>query len=183
MTRVKHMHSHRMARFWLLLAMTCPAAAHNGPPFPIIEDQRVGPCVIALWTHPDVGTGTFWIMVDPPPHGAVPKDLKVQIGVQPVSGRLPEKRYAARPDNQRGQIQFYVEVPFDAQERWRVHLLLDSSAGHGESTATVEVTPPGLGRWDLLWYASPFAAVGFLWFRALVRRRKRSLPTAPVASP
>ena len=53
-------------------------------------------------------------------------------------------------------------------------LLLDSSAGHGESTATVEVTPPGLGRWDLLWYASPFAAVAFLWFRALARRRTRA---------
>ncbi|MGC9946867.1 MAG: hypothetical protein ABSF64_10905 [Bryobacteraceae bacterium] len=161
-------------RIWLLLAMAFPAAAHNGPPFPIITDRSVGPCVISLWTHPDVGIGTFWIMVDPPPGGAIPKHLRFEIGVQPVSGRLPEKRYAARPDNQRGQVQYYVEAPFDAQEVWRVRLLLDSSAGHAETGATVEVTPPGLGRWDLLWYASPFAAVAFLWFRALVRKRKRT---------
>jgi hypothetical protein len=173
------MHCNRSAALWLLLAMALPAAAHNGPPFPIIVDRRVGPCVISLWTHPDVGIGTFFVMVAPLPGGAVPKDLKVEIGVQPVSGRLPEKRYAARLEKLRGQVQYNAEAPFDAQEVWRVHLLLDSSAGHGEATATVEVTPPGLGRWDLLWYASPFAAVGFLWFRALVRRRKRGRRLTP----
>ncbi len=162
-----------IAGLGLLLAVGLPATAHNGPPFPIIVDRRVGPCVISLWTHPDVGTGTFWIMVDAPPGGAIPKDLHFEIGVQPVSGRLPEKRYAARLDKMRGQVQYYVEVPFDAQELWRVHLLLDSSAGHSETAATVEVTPSGLGRWDLLWYAAPFAAIGFLWFRGLLRRRKR----------
>ncbi|HXM43860.1 MAG TPA: hypothetical protein VN924_21685 [Bryobacteraceae bacterium] len=169
---------HHIAGLWLFVAIASPARAHNGPPFPIVTDRRVGPCVISLWTHPDVGIGTFWVMVDPPPGGAIPKDLKFEIGVQPVSGRLKEKRYAARLDGSSAQVQYYVEVPFDAQELWRVHLLLDSAAGHGESTATVEVTPPGLGRWDLLWYASPFAAVAFLWFRVLVRRKKRnSQPT------
>jgi len=176
------MFRNRAAGLWVLLAAASPAAAHNGPPFPIIVDRLVGPCRISLWTHPDVGIGTFWVMVDPPPGGSLPKDLRFQIGVQPVSGRLPEKRYAARPDNQRGQVQYYVEAAFDAQEVWRVHLLLDSSAGHAETTATVEVTPPGLGRWDLLWYASPFAAVAFLWFRALVRRRKRAAHPSPGAS-
>ena len=112
-------------------------------------------------------------MMEPPRGAALPKDLKIQIGVQPVSGRLPERRYGARLDSSSTQVQYVAEVPFDAQELWRIHLLLDSSAGHGESTATVEVTPPGLGRRDLLWYASPFAAVAFLWIRALMRRRKR----------
>ncbi|MGA2136460.1 MAG: hypothetical protein ABSH50_29570 [Bryobacteraceae bacterium] len=164
---------HHIAALWLLVAVASPAAAHNGPPFPIIVDRHVGPYVISLWTHPDVGTGLFWVMPGPPRGTAVPKDLKIEIGVQPVSGRLREKRYAARLDSSSAQVQYIVEVPFDAQELWRIHVLLDSSAGHGESTATVEVTPPGLGRWDLLWYASPFAAVAFLWLRALARRRKR----------
>jgi len=162
-----------IAGLWLLVAAASPAGAHNGPPFPIIVDRHVGPYVISLWTHPDVGTGSFWIMMEPPRGTDLPKDLKIEIGVQPVSGRLPEKRYAARLDSSSAQVQYIVEVPFDAQELWRIHVLLDSSAGHGESTATVEVTPPGLGRWDLLWYASPFAAVAFLWFRALARRRRR----------
>jgi hypothetical protein len=157
----------------LLVAIASPAGAHNGPPFPIIVDRHVGPYVISLWTHPDVGTGLFWIIMEPSRGAAAPKDLKVEIGVQPVSGRLQEKRYAAKLDSSSAQLQYIVEVPFDVQELWRIHVLLDSSAGFGESTATVEVTPPGLGRWDLLWYASPFAAVAFLWFRVLARRRRR----------
>lgn len=160
----------------LMIVLAIPAAAHNGPPFPIITDRRVGPVVISLWTHPDVGTGTFWVIVNPPKGGSEPKDLRVQIGVQPVTGRLKEKRYNAMLDNT-AQLQYYVETQFDAQEVWRIHLLLDSAAGHGEDYATVFVTPPGLGRWDLLWYASPFAAVGLLWFRAMSKRRKRAQPT------
>jgi hypothetical protein len=162
---------HPITGLWLLVALAFPAAAHNGPPFPIIVDRHVGPYVISLWTHPDVGTGLFWVIPDS--NTRVPKDVKIEIGVQPASGRLPEKCYAARLDSSSAQVQYIAEVPFDAQELWRIHVLLDSSAGHGESTATVEVTPPGLGRWDLLWYASPFAAVAFLWFRALAKKRKR----------
>jgi hypothetical protein len=149
------------------------ATAHNGPPFPIIEGRRVGPCIVALWTHPDVGTGTFFVILDPPPGGSLPKDLKIEIGIQPVSGRLKEVRYTAQREDLRGQVQYNTQVYFDADEIWRVHLLLHSAAGEGEAYATVEATPPGLGRWDLLWFASPFLGVGFLWFRVATRKRVR----------
>lgn len=157
-----------------LSGMVCAtsANAHNGPPFPIITDQRVGPCIISLWTHPDVGLGTFFVMVDPVPGESVPKDLKIQIGVQPVSGRLPEVVYSAWPENQRGQVEFKTEVQFDRQEYWKVHLILVSDAGGGEALSKVEATPPGFGRWDLLLYLLPFAGVGFLWFSAFTKRRR-----------
>jgi hypothetical protein len=164
----------RLTTITLFLTLTTSAGAHNGPPFPIIENQRIGPCVVALWTHPDVGTGTFWVMIDPPSGGKIPKDLKVQLGVQPVSGRLPEKQYPATLDSMRAQVQYYAEIPFDAQEVWRIHLMLESSGGNGEASATVMVTPPGFGRWDLLWFVSPFCAVAFLWIRAIRRRRART---------
>ncbi|MES1258258.1 MAG: hypothetical protein ABUS51_07500 [Acidobacteriota bacterium] len=156
----------------LLGASVRPAGAHNGPPFPLMEGKRVGPCIIALWTHPDVGTGTFFVILDPPPGGSIPKDLKIEIGVQPVSGRLPEVRYAAQREYLRGQVQYNTQVNFDADEIWRVHLLLHSSAGEGEAYATVEATPPGLGRWDLLFFAAPFLGAGFLWFRVATRKRE-----------
>ena len=163
-----------------LLLMFCRGAgAHNGPPFPIITDQRVGPCVISLWTHPDLGTGTFWVMVDPPPGGSVPADLKIQIGVAPVSGRLPEVMYWAWREKQRGQVEFKSEAQFDQDEMWKVRLVLQSSAGGGEATAQVEATPPGFGRWDLLLYALPFVGAGFLWFGLIAKRlgyRKRNQP-------
>ena len=157
----------------LVLMSPMPARAHNGPPFPIIENHRVGPCVISLWTHPDVGTGTFFVFVEPIPGGTVPKDLKVQIGVQPESGRLPEAVYTATEDNSGGQQQYNAIVEFDRDEFWRVRLVLESSQGRGEEFSRVEATPVGFGKWDLLFYLLPFLAVGFLWFRGISRRRSR----------
>ncbi|HLX84667.1 MAG TPA: hypothetical protein VKR59_12270 [Terriglobales bacterium] len=156
-----------------LLCISPPTAnAHNGPPFPIIENQKVGPCVIALWTHPDVGTGTFFVLVDPVPGGKVPDDLKIQIGIEPESGRLPEVLYNADRDSTRGQVEYKVLAQFDRDEFWRVRLILQSSQGGGEAVSRVEATPPGYGRWDLLLYMLPFLAVAILWFRGISRRRR-----------
>jgi hypothetical protein len=157
----------------LLVMMLSPnAVAHNGPPFPIITDQRVGPCIISLWTHPDLGTGYFFVMIDPLPGGAIPKDLKVQIGVQPVSGRLAEVVYSAELQDLRGQVEYKTEVQFDQQENWRVRLILASAAGGGEATSQVVPTPAGFGRWDLLLYLLPFLGVGFLWVTAITKRHR-----------
>jgi hypothetical protein len=162
---------------WLMLPM--PAGAHNGPPFPIIENRRIGPCIVALWTHPDVGTGAFYVFVDPAPGGRVPDDLKIEIAVQPVSGRLPEVLYAAQRVKSHGSIEYNAQAEFDRQELWRVRLILQSLQGGGEAATQVEVTPPGFGRWDLLFYLLPFLLVAFLWFRGISRakrRRNRQLP-------
>jgi hypothetical protein len=150
-----------------------PASAHNGPPFPIIENKKVGPCIVALWTHPDVGTGNFYVFVEPVPGGTVPGDLKIEIGVQPVTGRLPEVLYAAERVKSHGPLQYNAQAEFDRQELWRVRLVVQSSQGDGEATTQVEVTPPGFGRWDLLLYLLPFLLVAFLWFRGISRTRRR----------
>src|SRR5277367_5016250 len=99
----------------IVLISPTPAGAHNGPPFPIIENKKVGPCIVALWTHPDVGTGAFYVFVEPAPGDSVPDDLKVQIGVQPVSGRLPEVLYAAERVKSHGQVQYNAQAAFDRQ--------------------------------------------------------------------
>ena len=157
----------------LLLALSTPARAHNGPPFPIIENKKVGPCIVALWTHPDVGTGAFYVFLEPAPGGSIPDDLKVKIGVRPVTGRLPEKFYDAERVKSRGQVQYNAQADFDRQELWHVRLVIQSSQGSGEATADVEVTPPGFGRWDLLLYLLPFLAVAFLWILGVSRAKRR----------
>ena len=157
----------------LLLVWPTPVGAHNGPPFPIIENKKVGPCIVALWTHPDVGTGAFYVFVDPAPGGTIPDDLKIKIGVQPVTGRLPEKFYEAAHVKSRGQVEYNAQADFDRQELWRVRLVIESSQGGGEATAEVQVTPPGFGRWDLLLYLLPFLLVAFLWFRGITRAKQR----------
>ena len=155
------------------LILPAGANAHNGPPFPIIENRKVGPCIISLWTHPDVGTGSFFVFVQPIPGATVPKDLKVHIGVQPESGRLPEVVYAADQDDSGGQLTYKALVDFDRDGFWRVRLVLASSQGQGEEFSRVEATPVGFGKWDLLFFLLPFLAVGFLWFRGISRRRNR----------
>lgn len=157
----------------LLLLLPATASGHDGPPFPIVVDQLAGPCMISLWADPDVGTGTFFVLVNAPPGSAIPSDLKVDIGAQPASGRLAEAFYSAERENLSGQVQYKALVPLDAQELWRIRVRLQSAQGNGEAMAIVEATPPGLGRWDLLIYLLPFLAVGFLWFFAIVRKRAR----------
>jgi hypothetical protein len=165
----------------LQLAAPIPATAHNGPPFPIIENQKVGPCVISLWTHPDVGTGTFFVMVDPVPGGRIPDDLKVEIGIQPESGRLPEVVYTLERDDTRGQVQYKTLADFDRDEFWRVRLVLESSQGRGEAFSRVEATPTGFGRWDLLFFLLPFLIVALLFLRGMSRLRKRRKKEMQVA--
>lgn len=157
----------------LLLAVSAQASAHEGPPYPIIVDKTLGPCVLSVWSDPDVGTGTFFFILEPPPGGRLPDDVRIEIGVHPVSGRLPEAVYAAEREDAGGRVQFKALVPFDAEELWRVRVSLQSAQGGGETTTDVEVTPPGYGRWDLLIYLLPFAAVGALWLRAIIKGRGR----------
>jgi hypothetical protein len=166
--------ANRLATAAVLLVMfAAMASAHEGPPYPIVVDQPAGPVVVSVWADPDVGTGTFFVMLDPPPGGTVPDDVAVEIAVQPITGRLEEARHGARRQEEiRNRVQFAAEVPFDREERWRVRVLVASGAGAGEAATEVEVTPPGLGQWDLLLYLFPFAAVALLWARAVLARRK-----------
>src|ERR1700683_4162038 len=115
---VKEVAAGLVVGFWLLVPTA--ASAHNGPPFPIIENRKVGPCMGALWTHPDVGSGAFYVFLQPAPGGTVPNDLKIRIGVQPITGRLPETFYEAQRVKSRGQVQYNAQHQFDQQALWRV---------------------------------------------------------------
>lgn len=155
--------------FIVLFVSVRAASAHEGPPFPLFVDQKVDRYVVSVWTDPDVGTALFFVIVN----GQDSTDLRVQIGVQPVSGRLQEVFYTAERENLQQQVQYKAQVHFDAEELWRVRVRLESAQGNAETVATVEATPPGYGRWDLLVYLLPFAAIGLLWAIALIRKVRR----------
>ena len=153
----------------MVLLLVRTTLAHEGPPFPLFVDQKVDRYVVSLWTDPDVGDALFFVIVS----GQPPPDLQVQIGVQPTSGRLLEAFYNAQHESVSGQVQYRALVHFDAEELWRVRVRLTSAQGSAETVATVEATPPGYGRWDLLVYLLPFLAVGVLWAVAMIRKIKR----------
>ena len=147
--------------------------AHEGPPYPLFVDQKVSPYVVSVWTDPDVGEALFFVIVSPEQAAQLPADLRVQVGVQPVSGRLQEAVYTGERENLRDHVQYRAVVHFDAEDLWRVRVRLESAQGNAETVATVEATPPGYGRWDLLVYLLPFLGIGVLWAIAMVRKLRR----------
>ena len=158
----------------LFAVCACSAAwAHIGPPYPIMQNRRIGPFNVEVWSNPDVGTGSFYVIVDPPKGGSVPADMKVQVIVQPVSKRLPEAAYNVWREKLLDHVEFKAVVPFDKEETWRIRVLLASSVASGETDTDVQVTPTLLGRWNLLLFLLPFAGIGVLWFKAASVRRNR----------
>jgi hypothetical protein len=156
-----------------MLAVVMPAWAHIGPPYPIMQNRKVGPLNVEVWSNPDVGTGSFFVILDAPKGSDVPSDIHVQVAVQPVSHRLPEAVYDAWREKLKDRIEYKTVVPFDKEETWHVRVILASATVNGETDTDVAVTPTLLGRWDLLLYLLPFLGIGFLWFRGVRRARRR----------
>jgi hypothetical protein len=157
----------------IILLFATTSSAHEGPPFPLFVDQKIDRYVISVWTDPDVGTALFFVIVSAQEPAEVPADLKVQIGVQPASGQSAETFYSGERENLQGEVQYRVQVHFPTEELWKVRVRLESAQGNAETLATVESTPPGYGRWDLLLYLFPFLAVGVLWVIAMVHKIRR----------
>lgn len=156
-----------------VLVFVNPTRAHEGPPYPLFMDQKVDRYVVSLWSDPDVGDALFFVIITEPQAAQLPPDLRVQIGVQPATGRLPEAFYTAERENLQNQVQYRAQVHLDAEELWRVRVRLESATGNAETTTNVAATPPGYGRWDLLLYLVPFLAVGVVWGIAMVRKLKQ----------
>lgn len=169
----------------LLLAAAAPALAHEGPPFPILVDQRVGPYVASVWTDPDIGTGTFFVILEPPEGGTLPAQTTVRVAVEPLDKHQKETFYEAEPQKVRYGARYFTETKFDQGGLWRVRVQLGGSGGGGELTAQIEPTPDGtIGPIALVLYSFPFLAVGFLWLKAVLSRREKAAGgTMPPAAP
>lgn len=148
--------------------------AHEGPPFPIIIDKEVGPYLVSVWTDPDIGIGTFFVVFDLQKSSNLSMDIhSVQVGVAPTSGRLKEKLYDADRQSTRN-ARYNTEVEFDKGEMWKVRVMIKGSGWEEELHSEVEATPDGnIGPIAVLIYAIPFIGIGILWFRAIMVRRRK----------
>lgn len=174
-----------LTRLAAMLALAGAAATdclgHEGPPYPILVDREAGPFVVSVWADPDVGIGTFFVILEPPEGAVLSEPRSVRVCVRPVIDRLPEVCHGAERQRMRDRAQYRAEVPFDRQERWRVRVVLDGPSGPVEVATDVEVTPPGLGPWDLALYLFPFVLIAALWLYGALRHG-RPRPNAAGAS-
>lgn len=164
----------RILAFLITLPCLMPDGiqAHEGPPFPIVSDEKAGPYLVSVWTDPDIGTGIFFVILEPAGDEPPAWPESVRISVVPTSGRLPERTYEADPQDVRYGARFYAEIPFDEQDFWDVRVFIGGVEEH-VITSRVESTPDGtIGPIGLVVYLFPFLAVGFLWLKALRRRKK-----------
>ena len=114
----------------------------------------------------------FWLI--PMPGTSVPGDLKIDLGIQPNTNRLPEVIYPMQRDNGRGEVQYNAQVEFDKQDFFKVRVHVQSSAGSGDVLSQVEATPQGFGRWDLLFYLLPFLFIAAMFYRGGKKETKKT---------
>lgn len=133
----------------------------------------MGPFIVSVWADPDIGTGTFFVVLEPPDGQQLPDDVAVTVSVMPTSGRLTEETYQAEPQPVRYGARYLAEVAFDRGEMWRVRVTVESPSGGGEVTTEVEATPDGgIGPLGMVVFLLPFVAVGLLWLKAVLRKRQ-----------
>lgn len=171
----------RAAAASAIVALAAAAVqAHDGPPFPILENHVAGPYRISIWTDPDTTDdqspgGQFWIRVYKAA-GAddVPAATRAAVSIRPVDRAGSELRAQAEPV--RGDISNqFAALVMDHEGRFAVHVAVEGPLGSGAADAQVDATydlrPP---RAMLLLYLAPFLLVGVLWGRLLLRRRPSS---------
>lgn len=180
----------RWIRFGMGLLLLCgiiarPGQAHEGPPFLIITDHDMGPFVVSVWADPDIGTGTFFVVLEPPSKGqSLPDEISVEVGVAPTSGRLDEEVYSGTEQSVQYGARYQAEVKFDRGEMWDVRVTVESAEGGGTATTEVEATPPGdIGPLGMVVYLVPFLAIGFLWLKMVLRKRRQNNSSEEAADP
>jgi hypothetical protein len=154
--------------------LAAPAAAHDGPPYPIFVDESIESWTVSIWADPDVGKGTFYYYLTAPA-GRAPEEVRLRVTSAPEDGSSGEVSGLSEPARAPEPFQQLGTLEFERRGLWRTRFFLertdDPSTVLGELTYTLDVTPPGLGRVDILWFAFPFLLIGGLWLRVLLAQR------------
>lgn len=150
--------------------------AHEGPPFPILDAQALGAYRASVWADPDVGIATFYLVLEGGSGGGDHAAIdKVEVGVQPLSGRIAEAWTSASPMQVRKGQRYVAEVPLDRAEPWRVRVVVRSGDRRDVLQSTVNATADAtFGPVGIALYSAPFLGVGVLWLLAILRKKPQA---------
>jgi hypothetical protein len=175
----------------LLAALLCAAVqAHDGPPFPIVDERRAGAYEVAVWTDPDAtddgsAGGQFWVMLKAADgtRAGIPGDTRVEVSIRASNASGSWQRMRAAPVAGKVTNQFAALV-IDHEGRFDVRVEVDGPLGRAEVTAWVDATydlrpPPAM----LVVYLMPFLAIAGLWLKLLLRRRGGASARSRSAAP
>ena len=160
------------------------AAAHAGPPFPIVSKQAAGSYQVSVWTDPDATDdgsegGQFWVLIRLTYGSAPPRDTRADITITPLDRSGSPRSARATPVEGDVSRQF-AAVLMDHEGRFAVEARIAGPGGpaavRAQVDATYDLRP---SRVLLVLYVMPFLAVGFLWLKLLSRRRRTKRPQRP----
>jgi hypothetical protein len=127
--------------------------------------------LVSALADPDVGEGTFYVLVTLPGGEPSPAGTMVTAWVEPDDGHLgPSGHQAERQETRYGE-RFVAKVPFDAEGPWQVRLAIEGPAGEADVAFPVRVTPSGIGWLATVACLVPFVIMGGLWLRGSLRQR------------
>jgi len=152
--------------------------AHSGPPFPILSNRIIGAYDISIWSDPDstddrTPAGKFWIVVDPSTRGgSIPNATRATVSIRPLDRPGGTVSGNAQPVEGSVSRQF-VALLMDHEGPFAVQVSVDGPLGRADVDARVDATydlrPAPI---MLAVYIFPFVAVGALWVKVLMRRRR-----------
>jgi hypothetical protein len=140
-------------------------------PPPALLEEPLGPYVASALADPDVGTGTFYVLLALPDGAPPPAGTSVTVWVEPEDGHAAPSSHAAERQQTRYGERFVARVPLDAEGPWQMRLVIDGPAGQGQSSFPVRVTLSGTGWLATLACLLPFIGLAGLWLRGTLRQR------------
>ena len=155
------------------------AEAHSGPPFPILQDRIAGAYRVSIWTDPDTtddgkAAGQFWVVLEAADGTrTIPAATLVTVAIRPLDRDGPAREGRGEPVNHVVTRQF-AALLMDHEGPFGVRVTVDGPLGRASVESQVDATydlRPARGLIAL--YLLPFALVGGLWVKALLRRRSR----------
>jgi hypothetical protein len=161
----------------LALLAAQPAAAHSGPPYPVISKQTGGAYQVSLWTDPDATDdgskgGQFWVVIEPGGASPIAPETRARVSIKPLDRDQPFADAQAEPVD--GDVtRQYAALVMDHEGPFAVRVAVDGPSGAVTLDTRVDATYDLRAPLPLLAvYLLPFLAVGFLWTLRLLRRRR-----------